>query len=102
MPTYEYKCLKCRRHFDRFQSMSAPPVKRCPACRGKVKRVLGVGAGIIFKGSGFYATDYRSATYSSQAKKDTEGVGNVKKDDGKPPASGEVKAKTETTKPKAK
>ncbi|MGB2706195.1 MAG: FmdB family zinc ribbon protein [Candidatus Omnitrophota bacterium] len=59
MPTYEYKCTKCAHTFEQFQSMTAEPVKRCPKCKGKVKRLIGRGAGIIFKGSGFYATDYR-------------------------------------------
>ena len=81
MPTYEYECAKCGHHFDRFQSMTEVPVKRCPKCRGKVRRVLGGGAGFIFKGSGFYATDYRSSGYRSSAKKDTESGDSVKKKD---------------------
>ena len=59
MPTYEYKCAKCGNIFEQFQSMTAEPVKKCPKCKGAVKRLIGKGAGIIFKGSGFYATDYR-------------------------------------------
>jgi putative FmdB family regulatory protein len=59
VPTYEYECLKCGHHFELFQLMTDKPRKRCPKCRGKVRRLLGTGAGIIFKGSGFYATDYR-------------------------------------------
>ncbi len=59
MPTYEYECSKCGHTFERFQSMNEEPVKRCPKCRCKVRRLLGVGAGIIFKGSGFYETDYK-------------------------------------------
>lgn len=59
MPTYEYECLKCGHHFELFQMISEKPRKRCPKCRGKVRRLLGTGAGIIFKGSGFYATDYK-------------------------------------------
>lgn len=58
MPTYEYKCNKCGHHFERFQNMSDEPIKVCPECGGRVKRLLGTGAGVIFKGSGFYATDY--------------------------------------------
>ena len=69
MPTYEYKCSACGHAFEQFQSMSAPPVKRCPQCgKSKVKRLLGTGAGIIFKGSGFYITDYRDASYKEKAK----------------------------------
>ena len=68
MPTYEYECLKCRRVFDTFQKITDEPLKRCPKCKGKVKRKIGSGAGIIFKGSGFYATDYRSDGYKKAAK----------------------------------
>ncbi len=71
MPTYEYKCTKCGHGFELFQSMSEPPRKRCPKCRGKVEKMIGTGAGIIFKGSGFYATDYRSDSYRAGAKADT-------------------------------
>lgn len=61
MPTYEYECQACGHSFERFQQMSDAPVKVCPVCgKRKVKRLLGTGAGIIFKGSGFYATDYRN------------------------------------------
>jgi putative FmdB family regulatory protein len=71
VPTYEYECLKCGHHFERFQSMTEEPVKRCEECKGKVRRLLGTGAGILFKGSGFYQTDYRSSSYQEAAKKDT-------------------------------
>ncbi|MBT3193607.1 MAG: zinc ribbon domain-containing protein [Verrucomicrobia bacterium] len=63
MPTYEYECTKCDHVFERFQSMTDEPVKRCPKCKCKVRRLFGTGAGIIFKGSGFYETDYRSKNY---------------------------------------
>jgi putative FmdB family regulatory protein len=71
MPTYEYECTKCGYVFERFQSMTDEPVKRCPECRCKVRRLLGTGAGIIFKGSGFYQTDYRSSDYQAAAKKES-------------------------------
>lgn len=79
MPTYEYECAKCKKHFDAFQSMKDDAFKTCPKdkCRmktwgkGKVKRLLGAGAGLIFKGSGFYITDYRSEGYKSAAKSDS-------------------------------
>ena len=71
MPTYEYECDKCGHHFEVFQSMSEPPRKRCPKCRGKVRRLVGGGAGIVFKGSGFYATDYRSSSYKEQKRKES-------------------------------
>ncbi len=70
MPTYEYECTKCSHLFEKFQSMRDEPLKRCPKCGCKVKRLLGTGAGIIFKGQGFYQTDYRSSSYQSAAKAD--------------------------------
>jgi putative FmdB family regulatory protein len=78
MPTYEYSCEKCGKNFEVFQSMRDEPFRECPKdnCQlpewgqGKVKRLLGTGAGIIFKGSGFYITDYRSKSYQEAAKKD--------------------------------
>ncbi len=79
MPTYEYSCQKCGQNFETFQSMRDEPFRECPKelCRlpkwghGKVKRLLGMGAGLIFKGSGFYTTDYRSQSYKEAAKKDS-------------------------------
>lgn len=70
MPTYEYECKKCG-HFEFFQSIKDEKLKRCPTCKGTVKRLMGSGAGIIFKGTGFYQTDYRSSNYTSAAKADT-------------------------------
>ena len=70
MPTYEYQCQKCGHEFDLFQSMKAEPIKRCPKCKGKVKRLPGRGAGIIFKGSGFYETDYKRAGRKDSEKKE--------------------------------
>jgi putative FmdB family regulatory protein len=79
MPTYEYVCTKCNHQFEHFQSMKDDPLAVCPPgiCpqkkwgKGKVKKLIGAGAGLIFKGSGFYITDYRSEGYKSAAKKDT-------------------------------
>ena len=97
MPTYEYSCEKCGQTFDAFQSMRDEPFRECPKdlCRlqkwghGKVKRLLGTGAGLIFKGSGFYSTDYRSDSYKAAAKKESA-----------PKASegGDKSAKTESAK----
>jgi len=86
MPTYEYHCLKCNQNFEMFQSMRDQPVRECPKelCRmtkwghGKVKRLLGTGAGLIFKGSGFYITDYRSKAYQEAAKKEAPASGGEK------------------------
>ena len=71
MPTYEYKCDACGHAFERVQSIMASPIRKCPKCgRLKVKRLLGTGVGLIFKGSGFYTTDYRSESYKTAAKAD--------------------------------
>ncbi len=108
MPTYEYSCAQCGKTIEVFQSIKAPHLKTCPedACakkkwgKGKVKRLLGTGAGIIFKGGGFYETDYRSESYKSgekqaadAVKKATEKKTESKSKDGK---------KTESKKPAAK
>mgnify|MGYP000912379188 CR=1 FL=1 len=71
MPTYEYECAKCKKNFEIFQSIKDQPLTKCPTCKGKVKRLLGTGAGIIFKGSGFYQTDYRSEGYKQKAKSES-------------------------------
>ena len=60
MPTYEYECAKCKHKFEKFQSMTDKLLKKCPKCGGKVDRLIGSGSGIIFKGSGFYQTDYKN------------------------------------------
>jgi putative FmdB family regulatory protein len=67
MPTYEYKCIKCGNVFELFQAMSADPIKNCPKCNGPVKRLIGPGAGPIFKGTGFYQTDYKNSKPASKA-----------------------------------
>lgn len=66
MPTYEYECQKCGYRFEKFQNMSEEPLKNCPQCGGELKRLIGKGAGIIFKGSGFYATDYKRSSQSEK------------------------------------
>lgn len=71
MPTYEYACQKCRHEFEQFQSIKDEPLKRCPKCRGKVVRKIGTGGGLLFKGSGFYITDYRSENYKKAAKSES-------------------------------
>ncbi|MCW5765334.1 MAG: zinc ribbon domain-containing protein [Phycisphaeraceae bacterium] len=71
MPTYEYKCNACGHRFDEFQSMTARPLRTCPACgRKKLERLIGIGAAVVFKGSGFYQTDYRSESYKKAAEAD--------------------------------
>lgn len=105
MPTYEYICEKCGHQFDQFQSIAAKPLTICPEdrCaqkrwgRGKVKRAISGGAGLIFKGSGFYITDYRSEKYKEAAKKDSSASSGSSKSSG-----GETKpaAKSESSGPK--
>jgi putative FmdB family regulatory protein len=71
MPTYDYECDGCKHTFEEFQSMKDEPLTKCPKCKKKkLRRLLGTGAAIIFKGSGFYQTDYRSDSYKSSAKAD--------------------------------
>lgn len=104
MPTYEYKCSNCDHLMEVFQSITASPKKKCPECgKLKLQRLLGIGAGIIFKGAGFYETDYRSESYkkgaesekkASEAKK-TDSKKETKKTDAKPDAKKETKKKSE-------
>ena len=70
MPTYEYQCTKCNRRHEAFQSIVAKPLTTCPRCKGRLKRLLGSGSGFLFKGSGFYITDYRSKRYLDAKKSD--------------------------------
>ena len=100
MPTYEYVCLKCEHHFDKFQRMTDKALTVClkescprkPWGKGKVKRVVSAGAGIIFKGSGFYETDYRSENYKAGAKKEAgSGSTDTTKKDTKPAPAKESK-----------
>ena len=115
MPTYEYVCEKCGHRFDKFQPISAAPLTICPKeqCaqrrwgKGKVKRTIGAGAGLIFKGSGFYATDYRSEKYKEAAKKESStatavgGAGKPAATESKPapqPDAGTGKASAPKTK----
>lgn len=71
MPTYEYRCQKCKKLFDRFQLITSEPIRTHPKCGGRVKRLMGGGSGFLFKGSGFYITDYRGKGYHDAKKKDT-------------------------------
>jgi len=87
VPTYEYICPKCGHEFDLFQSMSEPPIKRCPRCKKLgVKRLVGAGAGLIFKGSGFYITDYKKTSAPKEGGEGKSGGGDTKTDGGAKPA----------------
>lgn len=86
MPTYEYHCDACGHDFENFQSMSSAPLRKCPKCgKNKVKRLIGTGAGLIFKGSGFYITDYRDDKgYADKAKADSATGGKTEGGETKP------------------
>lgn len=116
MPTYEYACAKCGKNFDAFQSMRDSAFSECPKehCQqkrwghGKVKRLLGTGAGLIFKGSGFYITDYRSNNYKEGAKKEAPATPSSSgekaagtKDGGSSSSTSASTTKSTETKPKA-
>ena len=111
MPTYDYTCDACLHEFEVFEPISAQPQKKCPKCKkNKLRRLFGAGAGLIFKGSGFYQTDYRSESYKKAAeaekpKSDTtekSSTDSSSKSEPKPAASAESKSKpTETKKPKS-
>ena len=74
MPTYDYECQECKHRFEIFQSMKDDPIEKCSKCGGKVKKLIGAGAGIIFKGSGFYVNDYKKSGSSGSKKKSGSGV----------------------------
>jgi putative FmdB family regulatory protein len=111
MPTYEYRCEKCQGTFEIFQSMKDDALEACPqekCCmeawgEGKVKRLVGAGAGLIFKGSGFYITDYRSQKYTEAAKKETgsKETGGAKTESGAPKTSTEKSSGGSTPKPES-
>ncbi len=72
MPTYEYECAKCKKIFEVFQSINDKPLKKCQNCGGKLKRLIGCGTGIIFKGAGFYETDYKRKKTDSKKEQETK------------------------------
>lgn len=99
MPTYDYVCDACQHTFEAFQSITDEPKKKCPEC-GKLtlRRLIGPGAAVIFKGSGFYQTDYRSASYKKGAKAEKGSDGNGKSDGAAKTDTGKTEAKTPTSK----
>ena len=95
MPTYDYVCEACGRALEIFQSMTEAPKKKCPHCgKLKLKRQLGTGGGILFKGSGFYQTDYRSESYKSAAKAEGSTPKETPKETPKPASSEGPKKKS--------
>ena len=92
MPTYDYKCDACGHTFEKFQPITARPIRKCPKCgQLKVKRLIGTGAGVIFRGSGFYETDYRSDSYRKGAENDKPPTAE-KASGKKTPAEGKAKS----------
>jgi putative FmdB family regulatory protein len=93
MPTYDYRCGACSHVFEHFQSIHAPKLKKCPKCgKPKLERLIGGGGGLLFKGSGFYITDYRSSSYQEAAKKDaTPAAPPAAGSDGAAKSAGEAK-----------
>jgi putative FmdB family regulatory protein len=99
MPTYDYRCSKCDHEWELFQSIKAEPEKKCPACgKRTAKRVIGAGAGILFKGSGFYLTDYRSEGYKKAAAADKKASDAGSSSGGESKSSSESKSKPGTSK----
>jgi putative FmdB family regulatory protein len=99
MPTYEYHCTKCGHEFEVFHSITADPIRVCPKCSAKkVERKIGIGGAVIFKGGGFYETDYRSESYTKAAEAERQGskpseTPAAETKDAKPSAAGEGAAK---------
>ena len=99
MPTYEYICENCDHRFEQLQSINAKLLRKCPKCgKSSLKRLIGTGACLIFKGSGFYATDYRSESYKESAKKEKPEKSGEKKETTQTPAKSDAKSTSETKK----
>lgn len=100
MPTYDYACEKCDHRFEQFQSITARPLRKCPSCGSQsLKRLIGTGAGIIFKGSGFYETDYRSDSYQKAAQADRTDKAGKTEATGKGASSDKIAASDASSKP---
>ena len=104
MPTYEYKCTACDHRLEAFQSMKDKPLRKCPKCgKNALERLISGGGAVLFKGSGFYQTDYRSESYKKAAKSDSGGSGNGdsgggKADSGTPAPKKDTKAESKPEK----
>ena len=100
MPTYDYRCDACEHQWELFQSIKAEPEKKCPACKKKkARRLIGAGAGLIFKGTGFYLTDYRSKSYKDAAKADKSASESASKSDSSSKADSGAKSDSGGSKP---
>lgn len=94
MPTYEYRCRPCGAEFEKFQKMSDEPVAECPECGANAERRLSAGAGFLFKGSGFYITDYRGEGYKKAAEKESGSSSSAEKSSGDKASGGEGKSES--------
>ena len=107
MPTYDYRCDECEHTFEYYQPITSKPLRRCPKCgRNRVTRLIGTGGGVIFKGSGFYQTDYRSADYHKSVKAESSSGNSSNADNAKtgstePATTTPAKAKAKTGKKEA-
>jgi putative FmdB family regulatory protein len=97
MPTYEYECRSCKHRFEEFQSITDEPIKKCPKCGKAVRRLFGGGMGIIFKGSGFYTTDYKRSSAVAGPSSASGGNGSSKPKEGKPESKSSSSESTNTT-----
>ncbi|HEV7283074.1 MAG TPA: FmdB family zinc ribbon protein [Pirellulaceae bacterium] len=98
MPTYDYVCEACGHAFEQFQSISEPELEKCPECKKKkLRRLMGTGAALMFKGSGFYTTDYRSESYKKSASADKSASGDSGKSSGDSGKSGGDSGKSESS-----
>jgi putative FmdB family regulatory protein len=102
MPTYEYACTDCEHQFEQFQPITAAPLRECPKCRRRtLRRLIGTGGGVLFRGSGFYQTDYRSESYKKAAEAESKAASGGSKDsaskpaDAKPAEAGKPKPQTQ-------
>jgi len=98
MPTYDYRCRECKYEFEEFQSITAERLVECPKCSAGIDRLVGGGTGLIFKGSGFYITDYKGANGSDSSTVNKDSKNNSSKNaSGKPESKSETKTKPDTT-----
>ena len=101
MPTYEYRCPECGNEFEKFGKMSDPPVSECPRCGKEAPRKISAGAGLVFKGSGFYITDYRGDGYKKAAEGEKGGASPSSSSDSPSASGGEGKAAPKSDAPSA-
>ncbi|MBN2039215.1 MAG: hypothetical protein JW864_04180 [Spirochaetes bacterium] len=97
MPTYDYECTECKDRFEAFQSMTDEPITVCKKCGGKVRKLIGAGAGIIFKGSGFYVNDYKKSSAAANSPGASKNTSGNDKSDSSSSADAKTSSPTEST-----